>query len=149
MSTKNIWFTRDTIVSIMSSVSSILSTCVNFFDIFVLPVKMSLSQTERAVQRQKRCRPRAPSLVGCLQWKPRLKKHLYLDIRYIYMANWLSSLKISFCFHFQSILKPNHSTQGSIVPRVTKSENFPDSKIFVAKTFRIKRVNFQIHDKCA
>ena len=36
--------------------------------------------------------------------------------------------------------------------RVTKSENFPDSKIFVAKTFRIKRVNrvnFQIRDKCA
>ena len=31
--------------------------------------------------------------------------------------------------------------------RVTKSENFPDSKISVAKTFRIKRVNranFQI-----
>ena len=27
------------------------------------------------------------------------------------------------------------------LPRVTKSENFPDSKIFVAKTFRIKRVN--------
>ena len=25
--------------------------------------------------------------------------------------------------------------------RVTKSKNFPDSKIFVAKTFRIKRVN--------
>ena len=36
--------------------------------------------------------------------------------------------------------------------RVTKSENFPDSKIFVAKTFQIKRVNrvnFQIRDKCA
>ena len=36
--------------------------------------------------------------------------------------------------------------------RVTKSENFPDSKIFVAKTFRIKRVNrvnFQIRNKCA
>ena len=36
--------------------------------------------------------------------------------------------------------------------RVTKSENFPDSKIFVAKTFRLKRVNrvnFQIRDKCA
>ena len=36
--------------------------------------------------------------------------------------------------------------------RVTKSENFPVSKIFVAKTFRIKRVNlvnFQIRDKCA
>ena len=36
--------------------------------------------------------------------------------------------------------------------RVTKSKNFPDSKIFVAKTFRIKRVNrvnFQIRDKCA
>ena len=36
--------------------------------------------------------------------------------------------------------------------RVTKSENFPDSKIFVAKTFRIKRVNrvnFQIRDKGA
>ena len=36
--------------------------------------------------------------------------------------------------------------------RVRKSKNFPDSKIFVAKTFRIKRVNrvnFQIHDKCA
>ena len=35
--------------------------------------------------------------------------------------------------------------------RVTKSENFPDSKIFVAKTFRIKRVNrdnFQSRDKC-
>ena len=33
------------------------------------------------------------------------------------------------------------------VPRVTKSENFPDSKIFVSKTFRIKcknRANFQI-----
>ena len=41
----------------------------------------------------------------------------------------------------------------SLVPsRVTKSENFPDSKIFVAKTFQIKRVNgvnFQIRDKCA
>ena len=36
--------------------------------------------------------------------------------------------------------------------RVTKSENFPDSKIFVTKTFRIKRVNhvnFQIRDKGA
>ena len=36
--------------------------------------------------------------------------------------------------------------------RVTKNENFPESKIFVAKTFRIKRVNrvdFQIRDKCA
>ena len=36
--------------------------------------------------------------------------------------------------------------------RVTKSKNFPDSKIFVAKTFRIKCVNltnFQIRDKCA
>ena len=37
---------------------------------------------------------------------------------------------------------------GSI--RVAKSENFPDSKIFVVKTFRVKRVNciiFQIRDK--
>ena len=36
--------------------------------------------------------------------------------------------------------------------RVTKSKNFPDSKIFVAKTFRIKcvnHVNFQIRDKYA
>ena len=36
--------------------------------------------------------------------------------------------------------------------RVRKNENFPDSKIFVAKTFRIKRVNcinFQIRDKYA
>ena len=36
--------------------------------------------------------------------------------------------------------------------RVTKRENLPDSKIFVAKTFRIKSVNcvnFQIRDKCA
>ena len=36
--------------------------------------------------------------------------------------------------------------------RVTKSENFPDSKIFVTKTFRIKRVNrvnFKVRDKCA
>ena len=36
--------------------------------------------------------------------------------------------------------------------RVTKSKNFPDSKIFVAKTFQIKhvnRVNFQIREKCA
>ena len=35
--------------------------------------------------------------------------------------------------------------------RVTKSKNFPDSKIFVTKTFRIKRVNranFQSRDKC-
>ena len=34
--------------------------------------------------------------------------------------------------------------------RVTKSENFPDSKIFVAETFRVKRVkrvDFQIRDK--
>ena len=34
--------------------------------------------------------------------------------------------------------------------RVTKSEHFPDSKIFVAKTFQIKRVNcfnFQIRIK--
>ena len=39
-----------------------------------------------------------------------------------------------------------------LICRVAKSENFPDSKIFVAKTFRIKRVNranFQIRDKCA
>ena len=39
-----------------------------------------------------------------------------------------------------------------LFPRVTKSENFPDSKVFVAKTFRMKRVNranFQIRDKCA
>ena len=44
----------------------------------------------------------------------------------------------------------NQPVQCSI--RVTKSENFPDTKIFVAKTFRIKRVNranFQIRDKCA
>ena len=36
--------------------------------------------------------------------------------------------------------------------RVRKSENFPDSKIVVAKTFRIKHVNciiFQIRDKYA
>ena len=42
--------------------------------------------------------------------------------------------------------KPRHSS------RVTKSENFPDSKIFVAKTFQIKRVNcinFKIRDKGA
>ena len=35
---------------------------------------------------------------------------------------------------------------------VRKNENFPDSMIFVAKTFRIKRVkciNFQIRDKYA
>ena len=38
------------------------------------------------------------------------------------------------------------------LPRVRKSENFPDSKIFVTKTFRMMRVNcfnFQICDKCA
>ena len=43
-------------------------------------------------------------------------------------------------------------TENNTKYRVTKSENFPDSKIFVAKTFRIKRVNrvnFQIRDKCA
>ena len=37
-----------------------------------------------------------------------------------------------------------------VVLRVRKNENFPDSKMFVAKTFRIKRanhVNFQISDK--
>ena len=36
--------------------------------------------------------------------------------------------------------------------RVRKNENFPDSMIFVAKTFRIKRlkrINFQIRDKYA
>ena len=64
MSTKNIWFTRDTIVSIMSSVSSILSTCVNFFDIFVhFSQDVTEAERERAVQRQKRSRPRAPSLI--------------------------------------------------------------------------------------
>ena len=30
--------------------------------------------------------------------------------------------------------------------RVRKSKNFPDSKIFTAKTFRIKRVNRDIDD---
>ena len=30
--------------------------------------------------------------------------------------------------------------------RVRKSKNFPDSKIFTAKTFRIKRVNRNIDD---
>ena len=30
--------------------------------------------------------------------------------------------------------------------RVKKSKNFPDSKIFTAKTFRIKRVNRDIDD---
>ena len=41
---------------------------------------------------------------------------------------------------------------GKCTGRVTKSKNFLDSKIFVAKTFRIKRVirvDFQIRDKCA
>ena len=41
---------------------------------------------------------------------------------------------------------------GPIFHQSQKSENFPDSKIFVAKTFRIKRlsrVNFQIRNKCA
>ena len=41
---------------------------------------------------------------------------------------------------------------GGVGGRVTKSENFPDSKIFAAKTFRVKREkrsNFQIRDKCA
>ena len=36
--------------------------------------------------------------------------------------------------------------------RVRKNENFPDSMIFVAKTFwikRLKRINFQIRDKYA
>ena len=45
-----------------------------------------------------------------------------------------------------TICKVSHHLQSH------KSENFPDSKIFVAKTFRIKRVNrvnFQIRDKCA
>ena len=48
------------------------------------------------------------------------------------------------------------SALGSVLScpssRVRKSKNFPDSKIFGAKTFRIKRVNrvdFQICDKCA
>ena len=39
-----------------------------------------------------------------------------------------------------------------IATRVRKVENFPDSKIFVAKTFRIKPVNciiFQIRDNYA
>ena len=44
---------------------------------------------------------------------------------------------------------PPHRSRFPLIIRVTKSENFPDSKIFVAKTFRIKRVNFQIRDKCA
>ena len=50
----------------------------------------------------------------------------------------------------------NETTQngycGRGISRVTKSENFPDSKIFVAKTFWIKPVNciiFQIRDKYA
>ena len=41
---------------------------------------------------------------------------------------------------------------ASIVGRVRKGENFPGSKIFVAKTFRMKPVNciiFQIRDKYA
>ena len=57
-------------------------------------------------------------------------------------ANLFSSL-ILIAIAMVSIL---HTT------RVAKSDNFPDSKIFVAKTFRIKRVNrvnFQIRDKCA
>ena len=50
-------------------------------------------------------------------------------------------------------LRLNIAANRGIVERtrVTKSKNFPDSKIFVAKTFRIKRVNrvnFQIRDKC-
>ena len=53
-------------------------------------------------------------------------------------------------------LSPLHVLLEGIVvrihSRVTKSENFPDSKVFVAKTFRIKRVhcvNFQIRHKRA
>ena len=48
-------------------------------------------------------------------------------------------------------IRDNKKMDDGAGVRVTKSKNFPDSKIFVAKTFRIKRVNrdnFQIRDKC-
>ena len=65
------------------------------------------------------------------------------------------------CLHLKAMMSPKYtesepvrrSKRGTVnVSRVTKSENFPDSKIFVAKTFRIKHIkgiNFQICDKYA
>ena len=54
------------------------------------------------------------------------------------------------CLHLKAMMSPKYtesepvrrSKRGTVnVSRVRISENFPDSKIFVAKTFRIKRVN--------
>ena len=63
---------------------------------------------------------------------------------------------------YENFPRPNEKYYKSFFPhltrswnnldRVRKGENFPDSKIFVAKTFRIKPVNciiFQIRDKYA
>ena len=51
---------------------------------------------------------------------------------------------------WQTVANLDYHRNG--VARVRKNENFPDSMIFVAKTFRIKRVIciiFQIRDKYA
>ena len=51
-----------------------------------------------------------------------------------------------------SIFSSARSSCSHPIPRVRKGENFPDSKIFVTKTFRIKRVNrvnFRIRDTYA
>ena len=66
---------------------------------------------------------------------------VYNRSRYFFSRNSLSSYSVNFAI-LKLSFAPFH--------RVTKSENFPDSKIFVAKTFRIKRVNrvnFQIRIK--
>ena len=94
MSTKNIWFTRDTIVSIMSSVSSILSTCVNFFDIFVhFSQDVTEAERERELFRGRRgVRPRAPSLVERLppMEAPIKKTPLFGYSIYIWLIGYLA-----------------------------------------------------------
>ena len=61
-----------------------------------------------------------------------------LQLAYFYFTNYYLALR--------------EGMEWGARARVTKSKNFPDSKIFVAKNFRIKRVNciiFQIRDKYA
>ena len=62
-----------------------------------------------------------------------------------------TTMPLQFCYFFLPPATHSFSALGSVLScpssRVRKSKNFPDSKIFGAKTFRIKRVNrvnFQI-----
>ena len=104
---------------------------------------------------EKRCITLRAQVISILNWQQEETSHWKIPIYSTIQVHLANDDPISALDDAVAVLKIQSDDFTALcikVTRVTKSENFPDSKIFVAKTFRIKRVNrvnFQIRDKCA